>query len=81
MTWRDALGEVPAVPFRKDVLLRLTGTGARLVSQHAKQRGVSREEWIRGAIRMRLEAEGAAHIPELAPYRGERLVRQVGYER
>jgi hypothetical protein len=74
--WRDrfvAEDEVVPVPFRRDVLLSLTGAGANAVTAHARSRGLSRQEWIRRAIAAQMEAEGAAHVPDMRPYMGTAL--------
>ena len=82
MSWRDRFApagedEPVKVPLRRDVLVPLSGSGAKVLSEHARRRGLSRVEWIRRALAAQLEAEGAGWVPELTPYTGSRLVKQV----
>jgi hypothetical protein len=60
-----------------DVLLPLTGEGARLVSEHARSQGLSRRVWVRRAIREQLLREGVVEVPDLSPYTSDRLLRAV----
>ncbi len=82
--WRDRFpgpDDAGAVPHAHQVLLRLTGAGARAVAEHARRRGMSRSAWIRRAIREQMLAEGAAHVPDLSPHTGRALEVRVEHER
>lgn len=62
-------------PFAKRVTLNLTPQAVTLINTISKQRGMSREEYLRTAIAAQLAADGIPNPPQLRPYKGQKVRR------
>lgn len=80
--WRERLitpmpDEPQGLPLRKDIIIRLTGSGARALTAHSKKMGLKREQWLREAITEKMQREGAPEVPPMSPYTSDKMLRAV----